>query len=179
MSVCVYCVGFGAATAAAAVGRKRYELDVRRANGRTRTCSKSTQGHTLKNRDYILNLLSLHTCSRASHISFMPTKIELSVYTDTACRHIYIYQYIPGRRPHSWRWRTVFFSSFFFLFLRISLLSFRYWIDFDCHCPFKNSNHENEKKTHTHTNGGEKTNAKRRTLKLSTILFSPLILFAP
>lgn len=65
--VCV-CV-FGTA-AAAAVARKRYELDGRRANGRTRTCSKSTQGHTLKNRDYILNLLSVRTCSRASHISY-------------------------------------------------------------------------------------------------------------
>lgn len=104
-----------AVVAAAASGR--YELDARRANGRTRTCSKSTQGHTLKNRDYISNLLSVRTCSRASHISCVPTKIELSVCSG-------------GHTPYTLShedWTMFIHSSVRFCF-RISLFSFHFII---------------------------------------------------
>lgn len=71
-----------------------------------------------------------------AHLIFrMPTKIELSVYnTDCISTNIHSRQ-----RPNSRRLNSS-------LFLRIFLLSFRYWIDSDCHCPFRKRQPLNKKR---------------------------------
>lgn len=133
-----------------AAASERYELDARRANGRTRTCSKSTQGHTLKNRDYISNLLYRFALAHA-HLIFRvckPTKIELSVcrvYRNTANGHtlsLSLTKIEPCFIHSSVRFL---FSHFSFLFL-----PFHYWIDSNCHCPVtidQRSQPRNNKKT--------------------------------
>lgn len=175
------------------ISKRRKDMDwTRKLMGARVQCPKSTQGHTLKNRDYILNLLSVRTCSRAqarAHFSYF-VNVQVNVahenrvvcmYAQTRYTHTHpALRQIQPSRLHSFSFSpglSLFVFASFFFFLFVSLLN-------RLQLPLSISVHSatgSDRKKATKMNAhAEETNVKRWRLKLSFFrVFFYKFLFAP